>query len=82
MSTLTTSEEDALQGGLTAEERQVMDHLVAAWNSFMQLDRAIALDAQHAFRAAIHADQDVLAHWALVRTFPDYWEGGNHDRNA
>lgn len=68
--------------GLSDDEQRVMDYLVAAWNSFMQLKRAIGLDAQRDFRDAIHAAQEVLARWALARAFPDYWEGGNHDRNA
>lgn len=62
-------------GGLRDDERAVMDYLVAAWKTFMHLDRAISLDDQAAFRDAIHAAQGVLGQWALARTFPDYWNG-------
>lgn len=58
--------------GLTDDERQVMDHVVAAWNAFARLpecrDEHLAQ-----VRHAVHQVQQVLALRVVRRQYPEYW---------
>lgn len=68
------NEHSNVENGLAPDEQKVMEHLVAAWNIFMHLNRNITADDQNAFRWNIHGAQHVLAQWALARTYPEYWQ--------
>lgn len=61
--------------GLTKPETEIMDHLVEAWNLFVELndvspDQPDFID----FQRAIHQGQRILAGRVVARTFPRYWQ--------
>jgi hypothetical protein len=60
-------------GGLTSEETIVMNHLVAAWDAYANLDSVTRDGETDCFREAIHQAQSVLQARVLSRLYPDYW---------
>ena len=70
-----------LQTGLTAQEQAVMDHLIQAWNLYMQLPVVQVLDSEtmqyDTFSQQVAENimrvQHILGIRALSRIYPDYW---------
>lgn len=60
--------------GLTADEKQVLEHLAAAWNKFLSLDTS-RVDSTDAFRLAVHDAQRVIATRVASRVNPEIWNG-------
>jgi hypothetical protein len=60
------------ENGLTSEETEIMDYLVAAYNKFNKL-RAQNIDDKNDFRRCIHEQQRILATRAVARKYPEYW---------
>lgn len=60
--------------GLTADEKQVLEHLAAAWNKFLSLDTR-RVDSTDAFRLAVHDAQRVIATRVASRVNPEIWNG-------
>jgi hypothetical protein len=61
-----------IPGGLSPDERVVMDHLMAAWNAFTVLPSKHPDDV-HEFRHAIHRLQHLVMIRQLREIFPDYY---------
>ncbi|GED72323.1 hypothetical protein BRE01_60250 [Brevibacillus reuszeri] len=59
-------------GGMTTEEKEIADHIVAAWNGFVTLKPTHPND-QVEFGDAIHRLQHLLGMRVLRRDYPDYW---------
>lgn len=58
--------------GMTPEENEVMNSLVAAWNLFTALPNNRA-DAHGDFCRSIHECQRIIAQRVVARRFPNYW---------
>ena len=70
-STRVTKEES---GGLTIDELETMNHLIQAWNWFLELPDSVgSADDLTQFRQAIHSAQQILGQRVLRREYPDYW---------
>lgn len=59
-------------GGVTIKEIICLNHLVAAWNAFTELDARI-MDDDAEFRRAIHAAQQLIAMRVARRADPHIW---------
>ncbi len=57
---------------LNAGEREVLDHLAAAWNGFLALEHKHPSDRPE-FQRAIHAAQAVIATRVAQRVDPNVW---------
>ncbi len=57
---------------LTAEEKEVLDHLAAACNKFISLP-GVPSPQKAEFQAAIHAAQYLVSHQVASRADPDRW---------
>ena len=55
---------------MTEEEKEIMDHLVAAWNGFVKMDKTHPYHNTD-FMNGIHACQGVLVHRIVQRDHPD-----------
>lgn len=60
------------EDGLTYEEGKVMDALVAAWNTFVGLERQHPSELKD-FNDGIHKCQDLLAVRIARREYPEGW---------
>ena len=58
--------------GLSREEEEVMDLLVAAYNKFISLEYSNSTDLKE-FAEAIHLQQGILALRIVRRVYPKYW---------
>lgn len=58
--------------GLTPDERVVMDHLIAAWNKFVNLDTTHFNEATE-FMTAIHDAEHIMGMRVLRRDYPNGW---------
>ncbi len=58
--------------GLTDEELDILDHLKAAWNKFVKLDRKNPADEPD-FAAAVHTAQRLVAIRVARRVDPSVW---------
>lgn len=54
--------------GLSSDEREVLDHLAAAWNKFLMLE-TVHDDCAPDFRQAIHQAQRIVMSRPLLRAF-------------
>lgn len=61
---------------LTPREREVLDHLTSAWNTYLLLPKGHP-DEVIDLRGAIHAAQRIVAARVARRVEPDIWVGGN-----
>jgi hypothetical protein len=59
-------------GGLTSEERVVMDNLVRAWNAFVELPKQHPDDVDE-FRHDFHRLQHLIMVRAIRRLYPDVY---------
>jgi len=59
-------------GGLTPREKEVMDHLVDAWNIFIKLNYHSETDVRE-FQTALHVLQGKLAIRIARREHSDLW---------
>jgi len=67
------------KGGLTEQEKEISDHIVAAWNGFINLTPSHPDDKMEFFHG-IHTLQKTLGMRVLRRDYPDFWldkKGGN-----
>ena len=62
----------SLVSGLTEDEQQVMDYVVAAWNAFGSLPEQ-RVDHLAQVRCAVHKIQQVLALRIVRRNYSEYW---------
>ena len=58
--------------GLTAKEQECMDHLVDAWNVFVELEKQHPDEANN-FAMNIHAIQGILVTRMARRLYPEGW---------
>lgn len=59
-------------GGLSIEEKEIADHIIAAWNGFIKLQQSHPNDKIE-FHRGIHLIQHTLGMRVLRRDYPDYW---------
>ena len=65
--------ETSEESGLTTKEQECMDHLLAAYNAFLEL-KTEHPDDLSVFVDALHRLQDLLAVRIARRLFPGYWK--------
>lgn len=68
-----TSETISARSGLTTKEEAVLISLVAAWESYLQLENNGGDDMTD-FRRAIHDCQRILMSRIVARDYPETWK--------
>jgi hypothetical protein len=71
--TVTITNVDFAESGLTTEEQWVAQSLIDAWNLFMDFIDPISSDHQERMRQAIHDAQGVLMERVCQRSHPEFW---------
>jgi hypothetical protein len=66
------------QSGLTAEEQVVMDHLLAAWNGYVNLPVQHPADLPE-FMHSFHDLQRLMGMRVVRRDHPAFWRGGGSE---
>jgi hypothetical protein len=61
-----------MKSPLTPNEEEIMNHLVDAWNKFIDLQE-MHPDEINDFKDAIHKAQRILSMRTLRRDYPDYY---------
>ena len=67
-----TREQKKEDSGLTAEEFEIAEHLIEAWNKFVQLPRQHPSDVPE-FQSAIHRMQHILGMRIVRRNHERFW---------
>lgn len=66
------------ESGLTIDEERAINHLVVAWNNFVNLPGVPTEDLQE-FLQSIHACERLIMIRIVRRAYPAYYKMGNNE---